>query len=844
MMPRKRKAPKDLSQFMRWEQQQFRVAEPKVCHNTLTNFQIREPSTQYIVQITVISLCNYYTCSSMFLKQTERMSRHLFLLLLVVATHLPLFAQVAIGQWRDHLPYNDGVQVADAGDWVFAAAGNGLFQFHKESQDVQRLSKVNGLSDIGFSAIAWSEENNTLMIAYNNTNIDLIQDGQIINIPDIKDKSILGNKTINKINIKDDFAYLACGFAIVVVDLVKHEVKDTYYIGPEGSVLNVHDVVTSDNEIFACTENGVYRANINDINLANFENWTLFSNLPAGTYNTGTWFNDRLYVNLSLDGVQDTVFRLRSTGDWESFDEASGDEVRYLENAHGRLLVVSSGSTVEFDGNHVRYRVIFEYGNGRFANPSHATMDSESTVWVADRFHGLVSQKSNLSTNVYGVNGPSSTSSTGMSIWDGRCYVASGSVTATWANGYNKNGLYSYKDNEWRNIGVYSFAETADFYDYLRVVVDPFDSKRVFFSSYGKGIVEMYDDEIVAIYDTLNSTLQDLDVAPGNIRCVGVQIDRRDGTLWVSSGGTTKLLYAKDAAGNWYGYNLPALGTVTLADIAIDDIGQKWIVAPRGVGLAVFNDGGTLGNTNDDQSKKLTQNAGNGNLASNEVFCVANDLDGEIWVGTNNGISVFYSPESVFGDGNFDSQQILIEQDGYVQYLLENESVAAIAVDGANRKWLGTANAGVFLMSADGTEQIFHFTTENSPLFSDQITSIGVDHLSGEVFIGTDKGIISYRGTATWGAPEFVNEDVYAFPNPVEPDYDGPVAIKGLVRDADVKITDAAGKVVFATTAEGGQAIWDGNKINGGRAQSGVYLVFASNEDGKETFVTKILFIN
>jgi len=186
----------------------------------------------------------------------------------------------------------------------------------------------------------------------------------------------------------------------------------------------------------------------------------------------------------------------------------------------------------------------------------------------------------------------------------------------------------------------------------------------------------------------------------------------------------------------------------------------------------------------------------------------------------------------------------LIEQDGNAQFLLENERITVIAIDGANRKWLGTSSGGVFLMSEDGTEQILHFTEANSPLFSDEITAIGIDHLSGEVFIGTSKGIISYKGTATWGTQEFTPDDVYAYPNPVKPNYNGLIAIKGLVRDADVKITDAAGKVIFATIAEGGQAIWNGNSFSGSRAKSGVYLVFASNNDGKETFVTKILFIN
>lgn len=775
---------------------------------------------------------------------SQSVSHRLVILLVCVLMNMPLFAQVAVGQWRDHLPYNDGVQVADAGDWIFAASGNGLFQYHKASQDVIRLSKITGLSDIGYAAISWSDENNTLVIAYNNTNLDLIQDGQIINIPDIKDKPILGNKVINKIHIKGDIAYLACGFAIVVVDLIKHEIKDTYYIGSNGSAVNVHDIATSEDEIFACTELGVFRADIDNINLANFENWTLMPGIPTGRYNTGTWFNNRLFVNQSIDEEVDTV-RFWDGNNWFILAEGEDNDTRYLENSDEKLLVMKSGAVVEFNTDLQRERLAFDYQNGSFANPNHAVIDEDDFIWIADRWSGLVRQEPapSFAFQSISVNGPSSVLNTAISIWDGNCYVSSGSVTSTWANGFNRNGLYTYKNNEWKNISVYEFPETSNFQDYIRVIVDPFDSKRVFATSYGKGVIELYDDELVEVYDTTNSPLEDLDAAPGNIRCVGLQVDRRNGNLWVSSGGTTNQLYAKEPNGAWHAFEVQGLGGATLADIAIDDIGQKWVMAPRGVGVVVYNDGGTLSNANDDQSRRLTQNQGNGNLASNEVFCLAADLDGEIWVGTNSGISVFYSPESVFEGGNFDSQQILVEQDGYVQYLLESESVTAIAVDGANRKWIGTSGAGIFLMSEDGTEEIHHFTTENSPLFSDRITAVGIDQLSGEVFIGTDKGIISYRGTATWGVQEFEKEDVYAFPNPVEPDYDGPIAIRGLVRDADVKITDASGRVVYATTAEGGTAIWDGNKITGGRASSGVYLVFAAGEDGEETFVTKILFI-
>lgn len=770
------------------------------------------------------------------------MPRCISLLSLVVLINFPLFAQIAVGQWRDHLPYNQGVKLADAGDWIFAASQSGLFQYHKTEGDIVRLSKVSGLSDIGFSSIAWSNDNATLIIAYTNTNIDLIQDGQIINVPDIKDKSILGLKTINDIHVDGDYAYLACGFAIVVLDIVKHEIKDTYYIGTDGSSVNVHDVTTSGNKIFASTENGVYHASLNSANLANFENWTIYTDIPTGEYSHCTWFNERLYVSWSRPNALDSIYWMQN-GQWFPFDVLAEQEIKALESTENRLIVTAGGSASEYDANHERYRLAFNY-DGVFGAPSYATIDDDMVMWISDRISGLVRHPLNLSFQIISVNGPSASSSTGISIWDGRCYVASGSLTPLWGSGYNSNGLYTYKENEWRNIRPASHEETSTVGDVIRVLVDPFDSKRVYATAWNYGVLEYYDDQFVAWYDTTNSPLEDVADAPGYIKVSGMEIDRSNGTLWVAGAGTTHLLYAKDQSGSWFKYSIPGIGNITLGDIAIDNSGQKWVVAPRGVGLIVYNDGGTLSNTNDDQSRKLTQSYGNGNLASNTVYSIASDFDGEIWVGTDNGISVFYSPESVFSGGNFDSQQILVEQDGYVQYLLENESVTAIAVDGANRKWIGTASAGVFLMSDDGTEEILHFTKDNSPLFSNQITALGIDHLSGEVFIGTDKGMISYKGTATWGVTEIEKEDVYAYPNPVEPGYDGPIAIKGLVRDADVKIADASGRVVYTTTAYGGQAIWDGNNLSGERAQSGVYLVFATNEDGKETIVTKVLFIN
>ena len=204
--------------------------------------------------------------------------------------------------------------------------------------------------------------------------------------------------------------------------------------------------------------------------------------------------------------------------------------------------------------------------------------------------------------------------------------------------------------------------------------------------------------------------------------------------------------------------------------------------------------------------------------------------------------SLCFNPENVFNGNDFDAQQILVEVDGYVEYLLANETVTAIAVDGANRKWLGTQSAGVFLVSPDGTEQIHHFTEENSPLFSNNITDIAINHQTGEVYIGTSKGLISFISDATQGYE--AHQNVIVYPNPVRPEFNGTIAIKGLVEDADVKITDLNGTLVHETTALGGQAVWDGKNGYGERVQTGVFLVFSSNSFGTETNVAKILFVH
>ncbi|HEX2617999.1 MAG TPA: hypothetical protein VHL57_10685, partial [Flavobacteriales bacterium] len=316
-----------------------------------------------------------------------------------------------------------------------------------------------------------------------------------------------------------------------------------------------------------------------------------------------------------------------------------------------------------------------------------------------------------------------------------------------------------------------------------------------------------------------------------------------DGNLWVTNSNCTSPISVRQKSGSWHAFTPGNLlnNNTLLSDIIVGQNGYKWMIRPRANGMLVMNDNGTLDEGGDDQYKILNTFDGQGKLPSMDVFSVAEDLEGQVWVGTGRGVAVFYSPDLVFSSSNFDAQQILIEQDGNVQILLETESVSAIAIDGANRKWLGTQSSGVYLVSSDGTEQVHHFTVANSPLPSDNITCLAIDQSTGEVFIGTDQGIMSYRGDATGG--NATADCAAVFPNPVRESYSGPVAITGLLRDSDVRITDMAGNLVYRTISLGGQAIWPATNMSGERVSTGVYLVLASDPTGEYNCNTKVLVV-
>ncbi len=769
-----------------------------------------------------------------------KLLRKIFLLCALSLSFSANSQDLAIGHWREHLPYNKCIAIAEAGTRMYCATPFALFFFDRDDNTVQRLTKINGLSDIGINTMGYNTETKTLLLAYSNANIDLITPGGIINISDIKRKPILGDKSIYSILFVNNLAYLSCGFGIVVIDLVRQEVKDTYYIGDSGALLTVYAMTTDGGNFYAATESGIMQASVSNPNLSYYQNWTKLSSLPLpnASYNLIEYFSNKLIVNkhkagslpntdslLVFDGTQWTFFRPENT------------QTRYSMRKFGdRLLICYDQFVLELDHNMQQLRAIGDYGIA-FAAPGDALLDNGNSIWIADRVSGMMRFKQYDDFSQYLLNGPQSENVFAMAGQNNILWAVPGAKDLSQGPVYIQAALYGFIDDKWTSFNMLNTPGFDTLHDFINIAIDPNNAEHLYINSFGKGVAEINKGALVKVYDPSNSTLQGHYLDPNSIRLGGITFDA-SGNLWMANSYTSMGLCLRTASGGWYSFNTG--NNLEFGDIVANKINQKWITNPRSSTLMVYDDNGTLYNSADDKKKTIDVNFGN-DVASGNILCIAGDLDGDIWVGTNKGIKVFYNTSDAFA-GDYAAQTILLEQDGHWQHLLETESVTAIAIDGANRKWLGTASSGVYLMSADGTQQLAHFTESNSPLISDDITSICINQSTGEVFFGTVRGIISYKGTATFGGEKF--ESVYAYPNPVKHGYNGIIAIKGLVLNADVKITDVSGSLVYKTTAIGGQAIWNGLSLNGEKVKTGVYLVFCSNEDGTQTQVSKILFEN
>ena len=730
---------------------------------------------------------------------------------------------------------------------MYAASPYAIFSYQYETYETERFSKINKLSDVGITRLYFHKGLRLLLIAYSNGNIDLMnKDQDLYNIADIKRKNIVGSKSINHITENGNILYLSCGFGIVALDLSRKEIKDTYIIGDNGIPSNVISTAIIGDSLFAMTNQSIVSIALNHPNPAYFGNWQKIhtDTLNEMSYNTMAAWGDRLIIGMNHpEHLKDSIF-YRENSSFKSLSFHINKEIHNIKISKNKLILLCSGSVFFIEENLSDTSHIYTYqpsSQDKYPEPNCAQFtDDGKFLFIGDRRFGMIQNYEIWENYFIQPEGPYTAQVFRLSQSGTAICGAPGGYDGSFGNIYSTAGAYIFNDEKWHSMSNVNVAGIDSIRDVVEVVCHPDNPNKAYLASYKQGLFIVDNDVLTKSYTPANSTIPLCDNTTDVSKVSALKFDT-DKNLWIANSGTSSVLSVIQGNGTLTSFALPSSYTAqTAGPIVIDQANNKIVALPRGQGILVYNENGTISNKSDDDYKRLSTGAGNGALPSLNVYSLAVDKDNKIWIGSDKGIAVIYNAENFFNGENYDAQQIIVETDSFAAPLLESEKITSIAVDGANRKWIGTENSGVFLLSADGQDEIIHFTTDNSPLFSNTITSIAIQPESGEVFIGTQGGIISYRSTATEGYTDSIK--VAVFPNPVKADYNGPIAIKGLTENAMVHITDVYGNVIYKVQAFGGQAIWHGKDENGERPDTGVYLVFTTNSDGSLSMVGKFMY--
>lgn len=746
-----------------------------------------------------------------------------------------LYAQLPMGGWQTFFNYNNVSQITLGQDKVYALSDGNLFSVDKKYGSIETYTKLNGLSDGNISHIAYCADQDLLVIAYENCNIDLLKGYQIINLPDLK-QSEVGSKKINSITIQGKYAYFACGFGIMEIDLAKYEVADSYIIGDRGEYLSVKRIAFCQDTIYALTTNDIRCAAQNDKNLSDFSHWQVLDTKDINKKQIKDIysFNNTLLVN-----ANNTVFKKETTmtpildisgSSFHTVEQqfvVSGRETTTILNTKGEEVTSIQATDVTdiiYDSEYKNYWV------------SYTAQDGQTLL---HRF-----KKSGEHANHYIPEGPFSTSMAFIKRGGNILYTGSGGPFDLPSG--TAGIVQIYENNQWSIISE-SGMDTAiihdkHFRDVLDLAVDPIDPNHIFVASW-QGIFEFNGFTLTNHYNEKNSPLEPNWI---NILTDAISFDK-EGNMWVANMLSQKpiIIYTKDH--QWVSYQYTELqNTETIKEVFLDSKGYLWVLIPR-KGTKVFcaDLNNTPLNYRDDRTKILTSFPDkDGHIITPTTFrCIAEDQDGVIWIGSDKGPLIISDQSKVFKqDFVIDRIKITREDNAnYADYLLENEQINAIAIDGNNRKWVATSSSGLYLLSADGKETIHHFTTENSPFTSNAIMDLAINNETGELYIVTSNALFLYKSDAVVGSETYRN--VYAYPNPVRENYDGPITISGLMENSQLRIADSQGRIIHQGESNGGAYVWDGKDLNGRKVDTGVYFIFAAQQDGSSKMVTKIAII-
>jgi hypothetical protein len=764
---------------------------------------------------------------------------------------LPLLAKTAVGEWRTHFSYNNVQQVIAGNGAVFAVANGKLFTYNPQKRTLETFSTLNGLHGQSITQIGYSEAKKTLVVVYSDGNIDLLNAGRWINVPDFSNKPMTADKTVNGLRVFGQYAFLSTGVGLLILDLDRNVFTESYYLGTnEAPYTQCTDAFQWGDSVLVVTERGLYQGD----RAQNLQDFSYWKSLP---FVNGVLPKKVVrYANRWVVWASNRTIYLQQGGSWSTL----------LENVTVTDFSIQDGQLMACDGNTIyAFDSVFQCQVSPSKSAYSIAYEGKEKKWyVGSGVFGMIPylRASNGTFTATGdtlmPQGPHQKTAWNAFFHKGIYYAPAG---GRWGNRYFYDAsVATFDDAVWSHpTGLESVEAAIGFrpMDYVNMAIDPKDDSHYFISSWGDGLFEFRNHTLFQCYTEKNSPLRP--VIPGRYcRVDGATFDEK-GNLWVLNskfypGGPAATKYLPDSAllilrpdGSWFQPYYPTLKTApTWNSILFTKNGQVWMNAARErYGIFVLDTKGTLEDLSDDKTRAFDNFTDQDNtlLSPWYICCMAEDSNGTVWIGTNAGPILATGTSNVFNSNYRFTRVKIPRNDGTdnADYLLKDIRINCIAIDGGNRKWLGTEGSGLYVLSPDGLETIHHFTTENSPLPSDYIWSVALNPESGEAFIGTDEGLVSYRSEATEGASDYGN--VRVFPNPVLPEYTGQITVTGLMKDTQIRITDLNGNLIVKGTSVGGQFCWNGYLSSGQKAASGVYLVLCASEDGAESLACKFMLV-
>lgn len=752
-----------------------------------------------------------------------------------------------VGEWTTHFAYDTVTQAIATENKIFAISQQRMFSATPVDGTVDTYTRLDGFSSDKIQKIGYDDLTGRLLIYYSDAGIDVVsKDGYIYTIPDIKDSEISNDKTLNQIYFRDGHAYLSCNFGIVNLNMRKLETSDSYIFRDEkSSPLPVYGFTCDETYFYALVDNTIKQAPINGVNLSDFNNWGVFNdNLPQKSRDLLFWGGS--FVVYSSDGS--CYYFDKANGEWNVLLSCGGTISMQIESDN---LIICNGSSLW-----ILSGTASSHTQTTYQYPALSACIKNGDIW-AGTTSGLVHYDNNGQTSSFVPGGPATNYGQFSYYLNDKIYVCPGLISID--RGYYPAVLQIYDGNKWSNIkasttGAYNLAPDGWTNDFTSIATDPTNENHIFISAWGEGIFEYLDGQAVKLhnYDSSGGVLHYAEPYDNGhvVRTSGLLFDN-DGVLWVANSFQSDPLKYMTQDGIWHTAACKVNGNYPrMTQLMISSHGLKWINNnSANAAIIVIDDNGTYDDDSDDDARifnSFTDQNGNV-LTPSYCYQLAEDRNGAVWAVTSSGPVIFNNISKIF-NSNYNCSRILIPRNdgsGLADFLLDGVDTKAIAIDGANRKWIGTSNAGLYLISADGQRQLAHYTTDNSPLSSNDIQSLCINKNSGELLIVTQTGIYSYMTDSTEPLKSFPKEGPHVYPNPVRPDYSGMITIKGLEENSIVRITDSAGNLVFEGTSTGGSLSWNGKNSHGRNIAAGIYYVHCSNSDSdnNRSSATKFLVI-